>query len=114
MIVPITLVLALYTSRKSKHTEGGEDFNFVKVFPWFVIFFIFAALLNTFSLIPQWLSSDLTEVGKFVIIMAMGAIGLNTNLKKLISNGIKPILLGVSCWFAVAVVSLIVQKIIGI
>ncbi|MDR0286588.1 MAG: YeiH family protein [Clostridiales bacterium] len=113
MIVPITLVLAIYTAHKRERT-GGNDFNFVKVFPWFVIFFLAAALINTFTGIPQWVSSDLTEIGKFVIIMAMCAIGLNTNLKKLISNGIKPILLGVSCWFVVAVVSVIVQKLMGI
>jgi uncharacterized membrane protein YadS len=44
----------------------------------------------------------------------MAAIGLNTNLKKLIANGIKPIVLGLSCWFVVSIVSLIVQKLIGI
>ncbi|MCL2320387.1 MAG: YeiH family protein [Treponema sp.] len=113
MIVPITLVLALYTARKREHSGGG-DFSFVKVFPWFVIFFLVAALLNTFAGIPPEASSDLTEIGKFVITMAMAAIGLNTNIKKLLSNGVKPLLLGVSCWFVVAVVSLIVQRVMGI
>jgi uncharacterized membrane protein YadS len=41
--------------------------------------------------------------------MAMAAIGLNTHLKKLITNGFKPIFLGLCCWFAVASVSLLVQ-----
>jgi uncharacterized membrane protein YadS len=42
--------------------------------------------------------------------MAMASIGLNTNLKQLISNGVKPILLGMSCWIAVALTSIIVQS----
>lgn len=113
MIVPITLFLALYTARKREHTEAG-NFSFAKVFPWFVIFFILAAVVNTFTGIPGWFSKDLAAVGKFFIVMAMAAIGLNTNFKKLLSNGIKPIILGLSCWFAVAAVSLIVQRIIGI
>lgn len=112
MIIPITLVLAIYTARKREHTGGG-DFRFHKVFPWFVVLFAVAALLNTFAGIPAPISSFLTEVGKFVIIMAMGAIGLNTNIKKLVLNGVKPIFLGVSCWFVVTVVSLIVQKAVG-
>lgn len=111
MIVPITLFLAIYTARQKKN--GGEgNFKFSKVFPWFVIFFIVASVINTFVLIPLelgWLSKALTQIGKFVIVMAMSAIGLNTNLKKLLSNGIKPIILGVCCWFVVSVVSLIVQ-----
>ncbi|MGL5206759.1 MAG: putative sulfate exporter family transporter, partial [Acidaminococcaceae bacterium] len=49
-----------------------------------------------------------------MIVMAMAAIGLNTDLKKLIKNGVKPIFLGICCWTAVAVASLLVQRIIGI
>jgi len=113
MIVPITLVLAVYTANRKKR-ENAAGFSFVKVFPWFVILFAVAALANTFAGIPTPVSSGLTEAGKFLIIMAMAAIGLNTNIKKLISNGGKPILLGVSCWFVVAAASLIVQKTIGI
>lgn len=49
MIVPITLVLAIYTSRREKKNDTG-NFSFSKVFPWFVIFFILAAVINTFYL----------------------------------------------------------------
>ena len=137
MIVPITLALAIYTSSRRKGDSvttgsnastsnsastngsastsdsakaGDNKFSFVKIFPWFVIFFVAAALVNTFTGLPASVSSGLTEAGKFLIVMAMGAIGLNTNLKKLISNGARPLLLGVSCWAVVAVVSVIVQK----
>lgn len=113
MIVPITLFLAIYTSRKQKQ-EGTVGFSFIKVFPWFVIFFVIAAIINTFAGIPTNASKELVSIGKFVIVMAMAAIGLNTNLKSLLSNGIKPILLGLCCWFSVAAVSLIVQSILGI
>jgi uncharacterized membrane protein YadS len=44
-----------------------------------------------------------------MIVMAMAAIGLNTNLKKLLANGFKPIFLGLCCWLAVALTSLLVQ-----
>ena len=44
---------------------------------------------------------------------AMSAIGLNTNLKKLLTNGIRPILLGFLCWIAVAGMSLLVQHLTG-
>ena len=113
MIVPITLVLAIYTSRKISRENSTEGFSFVKVFPWFVLGFVLTAILNTFLPIPDEFSAMLVQVGKFMIVMAMTAIGLNTNLKKLLTNGIKPIGLGLCCWFMVAVVSLVVQKVIG-
>ena len=119
MIVPITLVLAIYTTRKLQRensTNSKEDNNFsiAKVFPWFVLGFVITAILNTFLPIPDDFSSTLVQIGKFMIVMAMSAIGLNTNLKKLLTNGLKPICLGLCCWFMVAVVSLLVQKFIGI
>lgn len=118
MIVPITLVLAIYTTRKlSRQQAGGEDadgrFNIAKVFPWFVLGFVLTAVLNTFLPIPAAVSAGLVTAGKFMIVMAMTAIGLNTNLKRLLTNGLKPICLGLCCWFMVAVVSLLVQHFIG-
>lgn len=117
MIVPITLVLAIYTTRKMsrKTAERSSDNNFsiAKVFPWFVLGFVLTAIMNTFLPIPVSVSETLVQIGKFMIIMAMTAIGLNTNLKKLLTNGLKPILLGLCCWFVVAVVSLVVQHFIG-
>lgn len=109
MIIPITFVLAIYTSKKIKNESNDNNFNFIKVFPWFIIFFIFAAILNTLLPIPEALSDSLVALGKFMIVIAMSAIGLNTNLKRLISNGFQPIFLGLCCWFAVSIVSLIVQ-----
>ena len=112
MIVPITLVLAVYTTRKTMNEESS-NYSIKKIFPWFVLGFVMAAIVNTFVPLPQGLPETLVMIGKFMIVMAMTAIGLNTNLKKLLTNGLKPICLGLSCWFVVAVVSLIVQKMIG-
>lgn len=122
MIVPITLVLATITLRskahdnhlsKEKSTES-QHFSFVKIFPWFVLGFLLTSLLNTFLGIPAEISHSLTQLGKFIIVMAMSAIGLNTNLKKLLTNGLRPILLGLGCWFAVASTSLLVQHFMGL
>lgn len=106
MIVPITLVLAIITSRKH---IGKSNFSFIKVFPWFIFGFLAASVLSTIAIFPDYLLKALVQIGKFFIIMAMVSIGLNTHLKQLISNGIRPILLGLSCWLAVALVSIVTQ-----
>lgn len=130
MIVPICLFLAVYTLRAKKAAlstknatvsnghlkEKSADlqhFSLVQIFPWFVIGFLLSALINTFMGLPEEFSHFLATSGKFMIVMAMSAIGLNTNLKKLLTNGIKPITLGLGCWFVVASVSLLVQKFLG-
>jgi len=108
MIVPVTLVLAIYTSKKEAGNKKGS-YNIMKIFPWFVLGFVIAAVINTFLSMPVGMSGFLAQAGKFVIVMAMASIGLNTNLVKLVKSGGKPILLGFACWVVLALTSLGVQ-----
>ena len=111
MIVPVTLVLAVYTSRKEAGGKKG-GYRIGKIFPWFVLGFVAASVINTFVRLPAGTDVFLSQTGKFVIVMAMAAIGLNTNLVKLMKNGGRPILLGFICWAVLAVTSIGVQKLI--
>lgn len=111
MIVPICIILAMITAKKN--AQAGE-FSIAKIFPMFILWFVVASIVNTINVLPIELSKFLGDTGKFCIVLAMTAIGLNTNIKQLISNGIRPIILGLICWFAVAIVSLIVQYSIGL
>jgi uncharacterized membrane protein YadS len=74
-----------------------------------VLYFLAASMINTFMPIPSGFSSLLVQAGKFMIVMAMTCIGLNTNLVKLIKSGGKPIALGFICWSVLSVTSLVVQ-----
>lgn len=110
MIVPITLALALIYARSGSNTGG--NFSFVKVFPWFVVGFLAAAVLNSVGIIPAGIAAGLAKTGKFLIIMAMSAIGLNTNLKSFKKTGPRAILLGASTWLAVLLTSLAGQMLL--
>lgn len=113
MIVPVTLVLAIYTSRKEagSNTSGKSKsgYSIAKIFPWFVLGFVAASVINTFIPMPHGVDSFLAQTGKFVIVMAMASIGLNTNVVKLVKSGAKPILLGFICWVVLSLTSLVVQ-----
>jgi uncharacterized integral membrane protein (TIGR00698 family) len=112
MIIPITLVLALSRRRgESKRAAGasGVSFRFSKIFPWFVLGFVLASLVRSLGILPLAADSTLNDIGKFGICTAMAAIGLNTRPRELLKNGLRPIVLGLACWAAVALVSLAVQ-----
>ena len=113
MIIPITLFLALRRTSKAKK-GGGEGYSLIRIFPWFVLGFLAASIINTIGVLPVEVTDFLNTAGKFGIVMAMAAIGLNTDIKGLIANGIKPILLGLCCWICVALTSLGVQLALGI
>ncbi|CUH97829.1 UPF0324 membrane protein [Propionispora sp. 2/2-37] len=107
MIVPVTLTLSLITVGKNSR---NSTFSLVKSFPWFILGFLLTSIISTTGVLPSPVCSCLAQTGRFFIIVAMAAIGLNTNLRQLVHKGIKPVLLGLSCWLAVAAVSLAVQN----
>ena len=112
-IIPITLILAIYHERKEKKTEGSS-FSLKKTFPYFVLFFILAAVVTTVFHLPVSVTAPLKDVSKFLIIMAMAAIGLNTNIIKLVKTGGKPIFTGFCCWLGISLVSLGMQHFMGV
>lgn len=112
-IIPITFVLALYRSKKEKDSAKG-NFQLSKIFPWFILFFLLAAVISTVTGMPATISKPIVSFGKFLITMAMAAIGLNTNIVNLVKNGGKPIFLGLCCWVAVALASLGMQILLQI
>ena len=118
-IIPITLVLAIWRTAQTKRSGGPQENNFSvkKVFPFFIPFFILASMITTVATsagVSTALFHPFKELSKFFIIMAMAAIGLNTDFVKLIRTGGKPIFMGLCCWAAIAVVSLAMQHILGI
>lgn len=123
-IIPITLILAFWEMRKVKQNSEGEEVkvHFGKIFPKFIFWFVVASIITTIATsilsgtalsVANDLFGFLKEISKFLIVMAMAAVGLNTNVVKLIRSGGKPILLGFLCWVAIACVSLLMQHIIG-
>ena len=114
-IIPITLALSLITQRQNNF--NGEKFSLKRALPLFVVLFVVASIITTICVsfgVDANLFMPLKELSKFFIIMAMAAIGLNTDIVKLVKSGGKPITLGFTCWIAITVVSLLLQKFLGI
>ena len=114
-IIPITLVLAFIRTKKSG--KEGKKVALKKIFPFFILYFIGASLITTVAVslgVSSGVFSPFKQLSKFFIVMAMSAIGLNTDIVKLVKTGGKPILMGASCWAGITVVSLILQRVMGL
>lgn len=112
-IIPITLVLAFIHGKEAKRQEGST-FSFKRAFPFFVLFFLLASIITTVFHLPADVTTPFKTLSKFLIVMAMAAIGMNTNIVKLVKTGGKPIFTGFMCWFGIASVSILMQHILGI
>jgi uncharacterized membrane protein YadS len=88
-------------------------FKLGKIFPWFILWFLVASLLNTMGLFPGNSVHFIGILGKFMIVMALTAVGLGANFRKMLGTGIKPLVLGLITWFVVALVSVLVQMATG-
>lgn len=111
-IIPITLALAFKRTRDNEKSNSKVDLK--KIFPYFILFFVLASIITTVFNLPGSVTSPIKDLSKFFIVMAMSAIGLNTNIVKLVKSGGKPILLGFTCWSAITVVCLVMQSLLGL
>ena len=112
MIIPFCLALSVLQSRKSKENAG--KFQIGKMFPWFVLGFIVASIIRTIDLIPVNIPTFWGQMGRFLIVVAMTAIGLGCNIRELLQKGKKSILLGGCCSLAVALAALGVIHLLGL
>lgn len=117
MIIPISLIFSVLVSiqkKKEAKSSGKVNYSLKKIFPWFILWFLVASLLNTLGLFNAAAVSYINTLGKFMIVMALSAVGLSADFRKMLKTGVKPLILGLIVWFTVAAVSLIVQYITGL
>ena len=114
-IIPITLVLAFVRTKRAK--TDGTKVDFKKIFPMFILYFLLASVVTTLCVsagVSASVFTPLKTLSKFLIVMAMCAVGLNTNIVKLVKTGGKPLIMGFCCWVGIASMSLIMQHVLGI
>lgn len=115
-IIPITLALACWQMHLARKAGGDarSTFSLKRAFPVFVLFFVLASVITTVLQLPASFTAPIKELSKFFIVMAMAAIGFNTDIVELVKKGGKPIALGFCCWIGIACMSLGMQHVLGI
>ncbi len=122
LIVLIGLVSRSTNKKMSSSAANATRLDWGKLIPGFVIGFLVMSLIRTlgvaFSFLPQNVSNPgnlqlaaniltaLDEVSKFAILMALAAVGLNTDLSSLRRIGVKPLIIGTCVAVVIAIISL--------
>ncbi len=112
LIIPVCVVLALLVALREKR-RGSTEFRLARIFPWFILWFLVASGIRSAGWVPAAALPALHTAAEFLIIVALSAIGLSANLRRIIASGPRPILLGLGVWLAVALSSLAVQVLSG-
>ena len=95
-IIPLSIVTSFFFKQKESK---------IKI-PWFIFFFVLAMILNTFFNLPEELTSFIVLLSKKGMTVTLFLIGSGLSIKVLKSVGVKPLVLGITLWVLIGVVSL--------
>lgn len=112
LIIPIVLFYAgkrLWAARAS-----SKRVNVAKIVPWFIVWFVAAAALNSFGAIPAAAHAIITPVALFLVIVALGGVGLSADFAQIHRAGVRPIVLGALLWIAIAVSAMVFIRVGGL
>ena len=103
-MAPVAILIAIWFSKKADSGTVGRV-NILKAFPWFLFGYFLMAFCNTRGYFSAALVDQLSNAGKFLILLGMAGVGLNTNFASFKTVGFKPLVVGLIGSIIVAGVS---------
>jgi uncharacterized integral membrane protein (TIGR00698 family) len=110
LIIPLVIGFGLLVPWFEGWRGEGEPLarRVYQAVPVFIILFVLASLLNTIGVIGQF-GPTVQIVGRWVLVVALAAVGLQGHWRAFVGAGTRPLLLGFTTWVSVAVTSLVIQ-----
>lgn len=113
LLAPVVLGLG-WLARRAAAGKGDKDDAQGKVpVPWFVIGFVVLVALNSVIMLPDAPKRALITLTAILLTMALAAMGLETDLRKLRMKGVRPFLLGAMAWLFIGSFSLAAIQLFG-
>jgi uncharacterized integral membrane protein (TIGR00698 family) len=104
LLAPLVLSLGFLRSRRRGENHASAPA------PWFVFGFLAVVIVNSLVTIPPQVKSGLIQATPFFLAMATAAMGLETDIRKLMAKGFRPFLLGGLAWVFVGTLALFMVK----
>jgi uncharacterized integral membrane protein (TIGR00698 family) len=109
LLAPTILALGWLASRNRAPNAAASR----PPMPWFVLGFVAVVGLNSFVNVPAADKATIAAVTTFLLTVALAAMGLETDIRKLTARGIRPALLGALAFLFIASFSLALIKLFG-
>ena len=111
LLAPVVAILGLVSARGAGLREGPKHR------PWpvpaFVLGFVAMCLLNTLVPLPAAVRDGVGVGNRFLLAVALAALGLETDVRKLSGKGPRPLLLGAASWLFIAGLSYWLIRVFG-
>ncbi len=89
MLLPVILCATIITRAQGAEPGGKRP----PLLPWFAVGFVVLAAINSTGFVPPQLQSAGNDLSRWCLVIAISALGMKTQLRELVSVGIKPVLL---------------------
>jgi len=95
-------------------TAGTRDVDWVAIVPWFVLWFLIAAALNSAGFVPAIAHAPLQRTALFTIAIALAGVGASADVNKIKAAGFRPLVLGGVLWVTISLASLGFARLFGV
>jgi hypothetical protein len=91
-------VLGYWSAKHREANDAEPARRQAAPMPWFVIGFVAMMLFNSLDLVPHADKAYLVQTTTFLLSVALAAMGLETDVRKLRAKGWRPFLVGAGAW----------------
>jgi len=102
----VKLARALWIVPMSLGTAAVKRSDARIQYPWFILFFSLAAVMNTYVRSGQHVFSDLSKAGQVGLALTLFLIGASLSPSRMKRVGARPLIQGIMLWLVVATVTL--------
>ena len=114
LLAPVVIALGLMTARRAPRGPAGSAVPTARPpMPWFVLGFVGLVIVNSLVTVPPAPHRLLVGLTTFLLSVALAAMGLETDIRKLAAKGLRPALLGLAAFLFIAAFSLALVKFAG-
>lgn len=110
MLAPVVIILGIVAVRRATHATDPSASRAAPPIPWFVLGFIAMVILNSVVTIPVAPKASIVIGTTFLLSMALAAMGIATDFRKLRAEGLKPLLLAAAAWVFISIFALVLVK----
>jgi uncharacterized integral membrane protein (TIGR00698 family) len=113
LLAPVVITLGLMARGIKTDDTAASVSSARPPMPWFVLGFIALVGVNSLITVPAETKMWIATVTTFLLSVALAAMGLETDIRKLLAKGIRPALLGALAFLFIASFSLVLIKLFG-
>ncbi len=104
-IIPLSAIMAfLFRGKEGGGAKGGGRISI----PWFIPLFVVAMCINTYAPLNECLGSVIKECSHKLLNVALLLIGTTLSIRSIKEMGLKPIVLGITLWLIISILSLLI------